>query len=201
MKANVWFIVKNKPQFLAQVPASTSLNSESEGNTNLPIDKEQALIAQINLNSGFQDQKKPSKETSTSQASTEYQQNNTPDKVLAGLLPSGIAGGKIERSRQMLKAIQKNKRVTVDEINQNIFLDEQNTSIGINDFLTALQVNKQLPQQFVNLVEIIALPQFLLANTYARKTSSRIQNRTAYGEYPSKCLKLDTEAPSSWLNL
>ena len=40
---------KQKQQFLAQVPASTSLNSASEGTTNSPIDKEQALIAQINL--------------------------------------------------------------------------------------------------------------------------------------------------------
>ena len=98
---------KQKQQFLAQVPASTSLNSESEATTNPPVDKEQALIAQINLNSSFQDQKKPSKETSTSQVNTDYQHKNTPDKVLAGLLQSGIAGGKIERSRQILKAIQK----------------------------------------------------------------------------------------------
>ena len=57
------FCEKQKQQFLAQVPASTSLNSESEGTTNPPIDKEQALVSQINLNSRFQDQKKPSKET------------------------------------------------------------------------------------------------------------------------------------------
>ena len=80
-------------------PASTSLESESEGTTNPPIDREQALIAQINLDSRFQDQKKPSKETSTSQINTDYQQNNTQSKVLACLLQSGIAGGKIERSR------------------------------------------------------------------------------------------------------
>ena len=191
---------KQKQQFLTQVPASTSLNSESEGTTNPPIEKEQALIAQINLNSRFQDQQKPSKETSTSQLKTDYQQNNTPDKVLAGLIQPGLAGGKIERSRQILKAIQENNRGIVDEINQDIFLEEQDTSIGITDFLTALQVHtKQLPKQFLNLVEILALPQFLLANTYARQTSSRIQNRTAYRESPTKRLKLDIEAPSSWL--
>ena len=77
---------KQMMQFLAQVPASTSLNGESEVTTNPPIDKEQALIAQINLNSRFQNQKKPKKETSTSQVNTDYQQNNTPDNVLAGLL-------------------------------------------------------------------------------------------------------------------
>ena len=62
---------KQKQQFLAQVPAWTSLNSESEGTTSPPIDKKQTLIVQINLNSRFQDQKKPSKETSTSQVNTD----------------------------------------------------------------------------------------------------------------------------------
>ena len=84
---------KQKQQFLAQVPASTSSNSGSERTTNPPIGKEQALIAQFNLNWSFQDQKKPSKETSTSQVNTDYQENNTTDKVLAGLFQSGIAGG------------------------------------------------------------------------------------------------------------
>ena len=160
------YFEKQKQQFFAQVPASISLNSEGERTTNLPINKEQALIARINLSSRFQDQKKPSKETSTSQVNTDYQQNNTPDKVLAGLLQSGIAGGKIERSRQILKAIQSNNRVTVDEINQNIFLDEQDTSMRMTDFLTSLQVNtKQLPKQFLDLVEKLALLRILLANT------------------------------------
>ena len=196
------YCAKQKQQFLDHVRASTFLNSGSEGTTNPPIDKEQALNAQTNLNSGFQDQKKPNKETSTSQVNTDYQQNNTADKVLAGLLQLGIDGGKIEWSRQIFEAIKKINRVTVDEINQNIFLDEQDTSIGITDLLTALQVNtKQLTKQFLNLVELLALRQFLLANTHARQTSSRIKNRTAYGKSPSKRLKLNTEAPSSWLTL
>ena len=70
---------KQKRQLLAQVPASTSFNSGDEGTTIPTIDKEQALIAQINLNSRSQDQKKPSTETSMSQVNTDYQQNNTPD--------------------------------------------------------------------------------------------------------------------------
>ena len=191
---------KQKQQILAQVPASqeyiSSLEKQSEAVTNEANDKEQALIAQINLNSRLQDQKKSNRETSIPQ------ENNTPDKVLDSLLQSGIAGGKIERSRQILKSIQKNERVSIDENNQNIFVDQQDTSVNIIDFLTALQVNtKQLPKQFLNLVEILALPQFLLANTYARQTSSRIQNRSVHGESPRKRIKLDTDPPNSWLTI
>ena len=197
---------KQKHQLLSQVPASqgytSSLEKQSEAVTSQAIDKEQALIAQIDLNSRLHDQKKSNAETSIPQENIDRPQNNTPDKVLGSLLQSGIAGGKIERSRQILKSIQKNERVSIDENNQNIFVDQQDTSINIIDFLTALQVNtKQLPKQFLNLVEILALPQFLLANTYARQTSSRIYNRSEHGESPRKRIKLDTDPPKGWLTI
>ena len=197
---------KQKQQILAQIPASqeytSSLEKQSEAVTSQAIDKERALIAQINLNSRLQDQNKSNRETSIPQENNDRPENNTPDKVLGSLLQSGIARGKTERSRQILKSIQKNDRVSIDENNQNIFVDQQDTSINIIDFLTALQVNtKQLPKQFLNLGEILALPQFPLANTYAWETSSRIQNRSEHGDSPRKRIKLDTDPPSSWLTI
>ena len=197
---------KQKHQFLAQVPASqqytSSLEKQSEAVTSKAIDKEQALIAQINLNSRLQDQKKSNTETSIPQQNNDRPESNTPDKVLGSLLQSGIAGGKIDRSRQIFKSIQKNERVSIDENNQNIFVDQQDTSVKKIEFLTALQVNtKLLPKQFLNLFEILALPQFLLANTYAGQTNSRIQNRTVNGESPRKRIKLDTDPPNSWLTI
>ena len=59
---------KQIQQFLAPLPASleytSSLEKQSEAVTNQAIDWEQALIAQINLNSRLQDQKKSNTETS-----------------------------------------------------------------------------------------------------------------------------------------
>ena len=87
-----------KQQILAQVPASQeytpSLEKQSEAVTSQAIDKEQALIAQINLNSRLQDQKRSNRETSIPQENNYRPQNNTPDKVLGSLLQSGIAGDK-----------------------------------------------------------------------------------------------------------
>ena len=171
---------------------SILLRKKTEEVLNGAIDKEQALIAQINLNSKFQYQKKSDRQSSAPQ------ENNAPENFLGSLLQSGIAGGKIERSRQILKAIQKTDRVSIDENNLNIFLDQQDTSENITDFLTALQVNtKHLLKQFLNLVEIIASPQFLLANFHARQTSSKLQNRSIHGESPCKRIKLDTDVPNS----
>ena len=78
----------------------------------------------------------------------------------------------MERSRQILKVIQKTDRVSLDENNFDIFVDQQDTSIIITDFLTIVKVNtKQPTKQFLTLVGILGLPQFLLAKTYARQTS------------------------------
>ena len=185
----------------AQVQASMShtdsSNNKTDGTTNPPIDKEKALFAQINLNSKVSGSKRTK---FTNINVTKRHQHKTPDKILGSLLQPGKAGGKFERSRQILKVIHKNNRVTVDEKDRKKFLDQQDTSKGIIDFLNALQINtKQLPKLSLKFVEILALPRILLANTYVRQTSSRIQNRTAYGETPSKNFKLDNEAPSSWL--
>ena len=58
---------------------------------------------------------------------------------------------------------------------QSMFLDQLDTRIGVTDFFTALQVNtKYLPKQLLILVELLRLPQYLLANTYARQTRSQI---------------------------
>ena len=197
---------KQKRNFLAQFtpnPEEPQLHLEADPNEENPtIHQEQSLLAQINLNSRFQEKKKTLDSKTSENSSTDYQVNNTPDRVLSSLLQSGITGGKIERSRQILKAIQQSERVCIDDNTQSIFLDQQDTRIGVTDFLTALQVNtKQLPKQLLNLVEVLRLPQYLLANTYARQTSSQIQSRLASGESVAKRIKLDTEPNSSWLTI
>ena len=125
--------------------------------------------------------------------------------MLSNLLESGLTGGKVERSRQILKKIADCERTALDETSETIILDQQDTGISVVDFLSALQVNtKQLPKKFLTLVEVLRLPQFLLANTYARHTS--VQNhhhiRSANGESPYKRLKLDTDnAQYQWLTI
>ena len=73
------------------------------------------------MNSWFRDQKKSNRQTSAPQ------KNNTPETVLVSILQSGSAGGEIERSRQILKAIQKTGGVSIDENHLNIFVDQQDT--------------------------------------------------------------------------
>ena len=162
---------------------------------------EQTVVAQLNLNSRFLGQKKEENRLEKNQ----FHQKSSSDQVLSNLLESGLTGGKVERSRQILKKIADCERTALDETSETIILDQQDTGISVVDFLSALQVNtKQLPKKFLTLVEVLRLPQFLLANTYARHTS--VQNhhhiRSANGESPYKRLKLDTDnAQYQWLTI
>ena len=161
---------------------------------------EDTLVAQLNLNSRYQSEDLGS----SNNTETKQSYKNSSDQVLSNLLESGVTGGKFERSRQILKKIEDCDRTTIDETNQTINLDQQDTGVSVVEFLTALQVNtKQLPKKFLTLVEVLRLPQFLLANTYARQTSSENQHhiRSASGLSLYKKLKPDTQQGSSsqWL--
>ena len=197
---------KQKQHLLSKFAEATQTNFEPiEENQFKTIDTakelpEDSLVAQLNLNSRYH-----SGDSSTSNTvETKQSYKNPSDQVLSNLLQSGVTGGKVERSRQILKKIEDCERTTIDETNQTINLDQQDTGVSVVEFLSALQVNtKQLPKKFLTLVEVLRIPQFLLANTYARQTSNQNQHqiRLASGASPYKRLKLDTEQGSSsqWL--
>ena len=194
---------KQKQQILSNVSQHTQHVHQEQNNMNVfePVQQlsEEALVAQLNLNSRYPTE---TELTKSSEKVNESRQKPS-DQVLSNLLESGVTGGKVERSRQILKKIEDCERTTIDDTNHTILLDQQDTGISIVEFLSALQVNtKQLPKRFLTLVEVLRLPQFLLANTYARHTSSQNQHqiRLAAGASPYKRQKLDNEiAPDQWL--
>ena len=87
---------KQKRDFLAQFtpnPEEPPLHLEADPKGENPtIHQEQSLLAQINLNSRFQEKKKYLDTKTSENTSTDYQVNNTPDRVLSSLLQSGITG-------------------------------------------------------------------------------------------------------------
>ena len=195
---------KQKQQILSNMGRDTGyLRQEDnymEVSEPLQRSSEDALVAQLNLNSRYPTEKEINK---SSEKVNEARQKPC-EQVLSNLLESGVTGGKVERSRQILKKIEDCERTTIDDTNHTIILDQQDTEISVVEFLSALQVNtKQLPKKFLTLVEVLRLPQFLLANTYARHTSSQNQHqiRLAAGASPYKKLKLDSETASTnqWL--
>ena len=193
---------KQKQQILSNVGQDPQhVHQEQNMNVSEPVKQlsEEALVAQLNLNSRYPTETELLK---SSEKVNESRQKPS-DQVLSNVLESGVTGGKVERSRQILKKIEDCERTTIDDTNHTILLDQQDTGISIVEFWSALQVNtKQLPKKFLTLVEVLRLPQFLLANTYARHTSSQNEHQTrlAAGASPYKRQKLDNEiAPNQWL--
>lgn len=195
---------KQKQQILSNASQDHNI-VRADGETDSTVSErpqtlsEQGLVAQLNLNSRY-----PTENYLTKSSQNINVSHQKPaDQVLSNLLESGVTGGKVERSRQILKKIEECERTTIDDTNQTIVLDQQDTGISLVEFLSALQVNnKQLPKQFLTLVEVLRLPQFLLANTYARHTSTQNQHQTrlAAGASPFKKLKLRNETVSNqWL--
>ena len=116
------------------------------------------------------------------------------DRNIAYLLQSGSTHRKNERYCHTLKAVQQNKHFIIDKNYQDIVLDLQPSSIAVTVFWTALEVNsKPLTKYFPNLVEELKLPLFLLANTYARLTSSNVHFGSALEKEPTKKMKFDTD--------
>ena len=117
---------REKQKILAQVPASLEYPSSEmklkRSQTEQLMGGKHWLLKSI-WDHGFRIKKKSNRQTSAPQESIDRLHSNTPEKVVGSLLQSGLAGGKIERSRQSVKAIQKTDRVRIDETNLYIFVD------------------------------------------------------------------------------
>ena len=130
---------KQKQHLLSKFAEATQTNFEPiEENQFKTINTakelpEDSLVAQLNLNSRYH-----SGDSSTSNTvETKQSYKNPSDQVLSNLLQSGVTGGKVERSRQILKKIEDCERTTIDETNQTINLDQQDTGVSVVEFLSA----------------------------------------------------------------
>ena len=106
---------KQKHQILSNVvefPATIDQSSVEEKKVSeveqaIP---EQTVVAQLNLNSRFLGHKKEENRLEKNQ----FHQKSSSDQVLSNLLESGLTGGKVERSRQILKKIADCERTALD---------------------------------------------------------------------------------------
>ena len=84
---------------------------------------EGALVVQLNLNSRY-----PTETglLNSSEKVNESRQKPS-DQVLSNLLESGVTGGKVEKSRKILKKIEDCEQTTIDDTIHTTLLDQQDT--------------------------------------------------------------------------
>ena len=153
---------------------------------------------QINLNSRLQAPPKrsaPADEDISDKAKTLAKT----DRIVLDLLSSGLSGGKVERSRQILQKIDQTKDVSIDSNSGRLLMHDRDVNIPIFDFLNDLQVTtKKLSENALELIRRIRIPEFLIANTNAKRVASEIAH---YHEENDLDEKIGSSSTAKWLRL
>ena len=115
-------------------------------------------------------QNKSGSSTSTSSKNTAHRLRI--EAIIQKLLEAGQTGGKIERSRAILKLVDRSNNVLVDKASRKFYIPKDNviSESGILDFLINLQLpNKKLKPADLKVAKELGIGAHIVANTYAKK--------------------------------
>ena len=99
------------------------------------------------------------------------------ENVILDLLSCGLSGGKVERARQILRKISNSEHVSINNISGRICLHDTDTGLAVLDFLSDIQIpTKKIDDLNLDLVRRLRLPEYLLANTFAKKVASEMKS-------------------------
>ena len=97
------------------------------------------------------------------------------DKIVLDLFSSGLSGGKVERARQILQKVDQCSVVSIDGYSGRLMLHERDLVLTVFDFLNDLQTTtRNLNEGTLDLVRRLKLPNFLLANTHAKRVATEV---------------------------
>ena len=155
------------------------------------------ICTQINLNSRLQ--APPKRSAPADEDISDKADSCENGRIVLDLLSSGLFGGKVERSRQILQKIDQTKDVSIDSNSGRLLMHDRDVNIPIFDFLNDLQVTtKKLSENAFELIRRIRIPEFLLANTNAKRVASEIAH---YHEENDLDEKIGSSSTAKWLRL
>ena len=99
------------------------------------------------------------------------------ENVILDLLSCGLSGGEVERARQILRKISNSERVSMNNISGRSCLHDADTGLAVLDFLSDIQMpTKKIDDLSLDLVRRLRLPEYLLANTFAKKVAPEMKS-------------------------
>ena len=99
------------------------------------------------------------------------------ENVILDLLSCGLSGGKVERARKILRKISNSEHVSINNISWRICLHDTDTGLADLDFLSVIEIlTKKIDDLSLDLVRRLRLPEYLLANTSAKKVASEMKS-------------------------
>ena len=118
-------------------------------------------------------------------------------------LSCGLSGGKVERARQILRKISNSEHVSINNISGRICLHDTDTGLAVLDFLSDIQIpTKKIDDLSLDLVRRLRLPEYLLANTFAKKAASEMKSGSNENdESPFTSYPRPNNEHAKWLRL
>ena len=99
----------------------------------------------------------------------------------------------------MLRKIDHCNEVSIDRNSGRLLLHDRDIGLQIFDFLNDLQVTtKNLSEGALDLVRRLKLPNFLLANTHAKRNATQIAQ---YDDKSGIDQEMETASTAKWLRL
>ena len=149
----------------------------------------------------IQNRSQPATNLSAFKKTEPASQSSKSENVIFELLSVGLNGGKVERSRQILRKINDTENVSIDKSSGRILLHDRDTGVSVFDFRYYLQTTtKNLHEPTLDLVRRLQLPEYLLGNTNATKAAAEIK-RTILNEDDSQEPSESFSNQAKWLRL
>ena len=90
--------------------------------------------------------------------------------VMLDLLSCGLSGGKVQRAPQIFGKISNKEHISINNIYGRICLNDTDTGLAVLDFFSDIQKPaKKIDDVSLDLVRRLRLPEYPLANTFAKK--------------------------------
>ena len=153
-----------------------TLNSQTDlqDKSNSEFDDEK-VCTQLNLNSRLKEAQKRKEKTSDDALADRAKTLAKTDQIVLGLLSSGLSGGKVERTRQILQKVDQCNVISIDRNSGRLMLHGRDLGSTVFDFLNDLQTTtKNMNEGTLDLIRRLKLPNFLLANTHAKRVGTEV---------------------------
>ena len=151
----------------SQIDTQDKNNSES--------DEDKKLCTQLNLNSRLTQAQSRKHATPDDTLADRTRTIAKTDKIVLDLLSSGLSGGKVERARQILLKVDQCSVVSIDGNSGRLMFHERDLDLTVFNFLNDLKTTtKNLNEGTLDLVRRLKLPNFLLANTHAKRVATKV---------------------------
>ena len=153
-----------------------TLNSQTDlqDKSNSEFDDEK-FCNQLYLNSRLRKAKIQKQKTSDDAVADRAKTLRKTDQIVFDLFSAGLSGGKVERARQILQKDDQCNVISIDRNSGRLMLHGRDLGSTVFDFLNELQTTtKNLNEGTLDLVRRLKLPNFLLANTHAKRVATEV---------------------------